>query len=119
MAAPKISSQNDFIIKVKLYEVASGAITRSALTTGTVTGFLSTSNASDATAADASLVATISHVSDGWWRVSIDASVLTQTLMDTNFASPASCYLIITQSNNFRRYIELEYSDALEAPVAA
>jgi hypothetical protein len=39
--------------------------------------------------------------------------------MDTNFASPASCYLIITQSNNFRRYITLEYDDALEAPVAA
>ena len=116
MAAPKISSQNDFVIAVKLYQVASGAITRTAHTSGTVTGFLATSNESDATAADASLVATISHVSDGWWRVSIDASVLTQSLMDTHFAA-ATPYLIISQSNNFRRYIELDYDDALEAPV--
>lgn len=112
---PKISSQNDFVCAVKLFEVADAKITKSALTTGTVTGFLATTNVSNATAADASLVATITHIKDGWWRVSIDGAILTRTLMDTNFGGAGGCFLIIVQTNNLRRYIELDYDDALEA----
>lgn len=116
MAAPKISSQNDFALDVFVPKPKSSARGTEGATGLTLAGFLATSNASDATAADASLVITSSELSGGWYRVTMDASVLTRTLMNTNF-NATTPVLILTSSNNFRRYITLDYDDALEANV--
>lgn len=116
MAAPKISSQNDFALDVFIPKPKSGARGTEGATGLTISGFLATSNASNATAADASLVPTVTELSGGWYRVTMDASVLTRTLMNTNF-NASTPYLILTSTNNFRRSITLDYDDYLEANV--
>lgn len=116
MAAPKISSQNDFALDVFVPKPKSSARGTEGATGMTIAGFLATSNASNATAADASLVITSTELSGGWYRITMDASVLTRTLMDTSF-SASTPYLILTSTDNFRRYIELDYDDALAANV--
>ena len=117
MSAPKISSQNPLLLAVKFKkQSASGSISTAYHTTGTVSAFLATSGASDATAADASLVATCAYDSGNapWWSVYFPASVLTQTLMDTHFADPAECWCIATHSGGVREVIQLDYDDYLE-----
>ncbi len=116
MAAPNLYPLNDFILKVKLKEVVAGSVSATPLTTGTVTGFLSTALTPTATAADASLVATCAHVSGGTWRVSVDASLLTAALLNTHFAS-ATPYLILQQADGFRTYVTLAYSASRAATV--
>ena len=112
----KIYPLNDWVHPVKLFEVEAGAITRTPLETGTVTGFLATSGSPTATAADASLVATAAHVANGWWRVSIDGTLLTASLMDTHFAS-TNPWLILQQTGNIRTVYELEYLPYREGTV--
>ena len=117
MSAPKISSQNPLLLAVKFKkQSAVGSISTAYHTTGTVTAFLATSGASDATAADASLTATCTYDSANapWWSVLFEASTLTQSLMDTHFADPAECWAIVTHSGGVREAIQLDYDDYLE-----
>lgn len=116
MAAPKISSQNDFALDVFVPKPKSSARGTEGATGLTISGFLSTTNTSTSAAADASLIPTVTELSGGWYRVVIDASVLTQSLMNTHF-SGTTPYLFLTSSNNFRRSIELDYDDQLAATV--
>jgi hypothetical protein len=116
MSQPKISSQNPLLLAVKFKkQSASGSISTAYHSTGTVSAFLATSGASDAEAAEASLVATCSYDSANapWWSVYFPASVLTQTLMDTHFAS-AECWAIVEHSGGVREAIQLDYDDYLE-----
>lgn len=122
MSAPVISSQNDFALDVYVPKAKDGGKGKEPLTGATITGFLATTSGPTAVAAEETLLATVTEIdaanSPGWYRVSIDASVLTYSLMNTHFASPAECHLILVQSNGFRRYIELEYQAQLAATVA-
>jgi hypothetical protein len=105
---------NDLALSVTLKEVSAttGAVT--VLTTGTVTGFLATSSGPTATAADPSLVATCNYSSAlGKWVVTIDAAILTASLLNTHFAA-ATPYLILQSASNFRTYITLTYSAGRE-----
>lgn len=119
MSAPKISSQNPFKIKVKFKTATAGSTTTSYATTGTASAFLATSGASDAEAAESSLVATCAFDSDNspWWDVYFPASVLTQSLMDTNFAT-GECWCIVSHSSGCREAIQLDYDDYLELTAA-
>lgn len=114
MAAPKISSQNPFKIKVKFKSSTAGSTVTTFQTTGTASAFLATSGVSDATAADASLIATCGYDSANapWWDIYFPATVLTQSLMDTHFAE-AECWCIVKHSNGTREVIQLDYEDYL------
>lgn len=112
--ATELSPLNDLAFFAKLQQVSTSTGAKTPLTSGTVTAFLATSNAADATAADASLSVSAVHVTGGKWLVFFDASVLTLTLLETHFAS-VTPYLIIEQEDGFRVYHELEYSEAKAA----
>lgn len=105
---------NDLAFFVKLQEVSTSTGAKSPLTTGTVTAFLATSNAADAIAADPTLSVSATHISGGKWLVFFDASVLTLSLLEGLFAA-VTPYLIVQQSNGFRVYEELVYSESREA----
>jgi hypothetical protein len=102
---------NDFVLQATLKEVDATTGQYVPVTSGSVTAFLATSNASDAAAADPSLVATAVHVKNGRWLITFDAATLTKQLLSTLFAS-ATPYCIITRSGGFRRYVQLAYSDS-------
>lgn len=101
---------NDFAKYVKLKDISSTTGVVTPLTTGTVTAFLSTGNTPSATAADPTLSMSAVHQSNGKWLVFFDASVLTDSLLQTNFASAAP-YLILEYANGFRVYFTGEYSE--------
>jgi len=112
--AEKLYPLNDFAMFVKLKDIDSETGVVAPLTEGTVTAFLATTNEADATAADGTLSVEAVHISSGKWLVFFDASVLTLTLLETHFAA-ATPYLIVQQSNGFRVYEELEYSESRAA----
>lgn len=101
---------NDLALELTLKTVDASTGAVSVLSSGTVTGFLSTSNSPTATAADASLVATVNYsTTKQKWIVTIDAAILTASLLNTHFAA-ATPYLILESANNFRGYVTLTYS---------
>ena len=116
---PDLFPLNDLALSVQLKSVdpTSGAL--SYITTGSVTGFLATSDLPTATAADASLVATCNYSgANGKWTVTIDAALLTAALLNTLFATTTP-YLIVQQTNDFRFAIQLAYSASRDIAVTA
>lgn len=100
---------NDVNLSVLLKQVdpTTGKITP--LTTGSVVGFLATSNLPTASVADPSLNATVVYTgASGKWLVTIDASVLTPALLNTLF-NAATPYLILQLAGGFRVYIQMAY----------
>lgn len=118
MTAPPITLYplNDFLVKVSLRTVDSVTGIETPLTTGTVTAFLSTGNGPTATAADASLSVSATHIGKGVWLIAIDAAVLTPTLLDPLFAS-ATPYLIVQQTGGVRVYAAVTYTTSRPAQV--
>jgi hypothetical protein len=109
---------NDLALAVTLKTVDASTGDVSVLTTGTVTGFLATTNTPSATAADPTLVATCNYsTSRSKWIVTIDAAILTVSLLNTHFAA-ATPYLILQSANNFRGYVTLTYSASRQITVA-
>lgn len=109
---------NDLVVKVRLRQASAstGAVTD--LTSGTVTAFISLSNLTTATPADASLsVACTYSGSSGWWVVAFDATILTSTLLNTLFASAAP-YLIVQQVGGIAGYAPMTYSPSRLMTVA-
>lgn len=125
--ANKLAPLQDLVRWVgPVYESVSGTLTP--VTTGTVTGFLATTNTSSATAADASLSATLTHVggnadglggthAQGTWEFVLDASALTLALLNTHFAATGVAYLIVKRDNAFRVWERLEYVTSLQAEI--
>lgn len=113
---PRVFPLNDFFALVTLNEVTAttGAIT--AVTTGTVTGFLSTSDGPTATDV-LGLTATLVHTGSGVWSLAIDGTGLTATLLATNFAT-AEPFLIVQLSGGIRAVTPVKYypSRAIDLP---
>lgn len=117
MIIPDLYPLNDLAVSVRLVDIDATTGAESNVTTGTVTAFLATSNGPTATAADATLNATVNYSgAGGWWTVTIDAAVLTAALLDTLFAS-VTPYLIIRRTNGIRVYVEMAYSASRPATV--
>ena len=102
--------------------------TRAAITTGTFTGFLATTDAPDATTADATLSADLTYVgtnSDGLggtypagsWLFQLAASAVTKALCETHFAPLGKAYLIINRSGVTRDVIVLTYKRSSYATI--
>jgi len=113
---------NDLDITIVLEDINTSTGTRTPITTGTVTGFLATSSAPDATAADATLSVSGVYVGGqtkvsgksgnydaGTWLFHLDASALTISLLDTNFLT-ATPYFIVSKSNAVRKVGRFTYS---------
>lgn len=92
---------------------------------GTLTAFLATSNEPDATAADATLSVTGTHVGVdvpddthpfplGTWLVEIGGNTLTVSLLDSLFTN-ATPYLIVIYSDLDRVYEKLTYQRTRKA----
>ena len=119
---PGLYPLNDLYFLVTLSQVSSTTGEVSALTTGSPTCFLATSNSPTATAADATLAGTITHVgtaaagNQGTWLVSFDAAALTAALLATHFAT-VTPYCIINLTGGIRVYVELAYSASRTATV--
>lgn len=103
-------------IVAKNYVIANSKVSQAAITTGTMSAFLATSNGPTATAADASLVGTCTHAGTGHWLVEFDAAILTASLLATHFAS-ATPYCIVSIPNEFRDYVTLTYRSSAPATI--
>lgn len=119
MSAFPLSPLNDKpILFKKLQEINEETGQKQALTTGTATAFLATSNAPDAEPADVTLSVDALHVSSGNWLAVFDASILTVDLLDDLFnVEGVTPYCIFTHSSGIRVYVELEYIRARAATV--
>jgi hypothetical protein len=107
----KLNPKNDlaFVATIKLANDA-GVLTP--LTTGSGEAFLATSNDSEATAADASLVGEVLYTGKpGKWLVRFDGSILDSTLLATLFATTTP-WCIVQFPNDIRVAVELAYEDA-------
>lgn len=128
MATNALSPLNDLVVTTVIRGPNATTGTYEAVTTGTVTGFLATSDAADATTADASWQVTGTYVGGnddgnggtydaGTWLFHIDAAALTAALLATHFAT-ATPWFIVTRANAMRRTMRLRYvSRTLEAAV--
>lgn len=108
MATLELYPLNDFIAQVTLKDVdATGA--EIPVTTGTVTAFLATSNGPTATAADPTLsVSAVYTGAGGVWLITIDAAVLTASLLALHFAT-VTPYLIVQKTGAVRVYAKCKY----------
>lgn len=84
--------------------------------TGPVSAFLALSILPTATVAEASLVATVTHVGKGNWLIHFDATILLPALLASLFAN-AVPYIIIVQTNGTRSYVPLVYEASRLATV--
>lgn len=121
MSTPVLYPLNDlgFTVPLKKIDTDSASATFGkaiALTTGTVTAFLATSDLPTAAAADATLVATCTHVANGKWLIHFDGAALTASLLNTHFAA-ATPYMIVQVSGDIRVAVTLEYQAARPASV--
>lgn len=110
MSAVPVYALNDWVHKIRLFEVVDGSITKTPKTDGTASGFFATSDSPTAEAAHAQLQITVDHVEDGWWRVSCDGSLLTPTVLDA--LETTTLFAVIMQTDNIRVVVECEYIPA-------
>jgi hypothetical protein len=118
----ELTPLNDLDLTIVLEDINTSTGTRTPITTGTVTGFLATSSAPDATTADATLSVSGVYIGGqtkitgqsatydaGTWLFHLDASALTIALLDEKFAA-ATPYFIVSKSNAVRKVGQLSYS---------
>lgn len=110
-ATPLLFPLNDFAFKIALKEIDSLTGVKRPLTTGTVTGFLSTGSDYSATAADATLVCTLVHLGGGSWLVFMDASILIGSLLNGLFASTPPNFITV-QTGGVRTFTPCVYAAA-------
>lgn len=121
---PIISPLNDVNISVLLINVPSSG-TKTPITSPPVTGFLATSNAPDATAADPTLQADLTHVGGnddgdggtydlGTWMFQLNATAMTIELLDSLFKSTRP-WLIVQKTGDRRNAIPLRYARVQQA----
>lgn len=117
----ELSPLNDLDRTIELEEINPTTGVRTPMTTGTVTAFLATSPAPDATAADPTLSVSAVHVGGnpkargevnykpGTWLVHIDGTALTVALLAAQFGS-ATPYLIVSVTGGVRKVGQLTYA---------
>jgi hypothetical protein len=126
MASNPFSPLNDFTRHVLLEQVNGSTGATEAVTTGTVTGFIATSNTVDATTADASWSVAGTYIGgangfvDGTWQFAIDAAVITLAKCTTAgfVAGTATPYFIVQKDSAFRVVEKLKYTAVRNATVA-
>jgi hypothetical protein len=110
MSTPGLFPLNDLALLATLKTVSQTTGKAVTLTSGTVTAFLATSSGPSATAADATLTATVTYLSSvSKWLIEFDGAALTAALLNTHFAA-ATPYLIIQSTGNLRTASALAYS---------
>lgn len=110
---------NDLALELTINTVSPTTGATTVLTSGTVTGFLATTASPTATAADPSLQATVNFsATKRKWIVTMDAALLTASLLATHFAATGTAYLILQSANNVRGYLPLTYSASREITLA-
>lgn len=108
---------NDLVLKATLKEVVDGSLTATPLTTGTVSAFISETNASTATAFDASLTTTGEYVAASKaWRIAFDADALDPELL-APLVTAGAAFVIIEQSGGFRTAVPVLVADSRPATV--
>lgn len=107
---------NDWAATATLKKIDPTTGVATPLTTGSVTGFFSTSKTATATAANAALSVTMLHLGAGVWLATFQGSVLTFSLLNGLF-SAASCYFIVDSGGNVRTYSPVTYSAERPATV--
>jgi hypothetical protein len=125
----ELTPLNDLDITIKLEDINTSTGTRTPITTGTVTGFISTSALINATTADAALSVSGVYVGGnpkvsgetgnydaGTWLFHLDASALTYSLLNGLFAS-AVPYFHVSKSNAVLRSGLLTYSSTAAGSV--
>ena len=126
MGRHDISPLNTFWRLYQIDTISSVDGSETGATTGSVTGFIATSNAPDATAADATLSVAGTHVGVaspaagqwplGTWLISIPGSSLTVALMDQLFNNNSTLpYLIIERTGSDRVSETLKYKRTKKA----
>lgn len=117
----ELTPLNDLDLTILLEDINVTTGTRTAITSGAATGFLSTRPDPDATTADATLSVAGVHVGgnpkytggpnydSGTWLFHFDASVLTIALLNTLFAQ-AIPFFIVSRSNAVRKVGQLTYT---------
>lgn len=106
---PEFSPLNPFGVYARIYTLNLSTGEAEEITTGSVTGFLATSDDPEAAAADGTLSMTASYVAGKGWLVAFAASVMTVELLDALFLyHPA--WLIVQKSNGARVALELKYT---------
>jgi hypothetical protein len=103
-------------VVAKNYVASGTSIAQTPITSGAMSAFLATSNSPTASAADASLVGTCTHVGTGHWLVTFDAAILTASLLATHFAA-ATPYCIVQIPSEFRDYVTLTYRASAPATI--
>lgn len=112
----KIYPKNDFDMVVPLKEVIDGKVVN--LTEGIVTAFIAITNTTDATAADPDLECEVEYLSGANWQVTLDASLLTLSLLDGLFGDGTQPWLIVEHENGVRLAFPGEYVEVREGLVA-
>lgn len=124
MGQHDISPLNTFwrLYQIETVDATDGS--ESGQTTGTVTAFLATSNAPDATAVDGTLSVSATHVGVaspgagqwplGTWLITIPGSAMTVALMDQYFTTEEP-YLIVQRTGSDRVYEHLHYKRSKKA----
>lgn len=123
MALRPLSPLNDFLRQVllEIVDPTTGVVT--AVTTGTVTGFLATSKLPTATAYDPTwsvsgvYIGGANGFTAGTWQFEIDAAVLTTALCDAAFTT-GTPYFIVSRVNAVRVYEQLRYLQSAPAVIA-
>lgn len=109
------------MVRLRLVDPLTGAVTPA--TTGTVTGFLSLSRASDAIAADGSLSADLTYIGNqagrptDAWMFYLPATVMLRGLLGPLFTGKRA-FIIVKRTNARRVVEEIGYVDYETATVA-
>ena len=121
MATKTISPANDYVEYILLEDTDPETGVVGPVTSGTITGFLSTSNSSTATAIDPSLSVTGVYVGGannydaGTWMFIIDATVITAALI----GGKGTIFFIVQKPGAVRVYRKLKVLDARPAEIEA
>jgi len=118
---PILYPLNDLSVAMGPFETVTTLGVHTPITAGTISGFLATTDAPDAIAADATLaVANLSYIGGqpkgdgtnwaaGWWLIQFDAAVLTAALLNTLFAARGEAFIHAISAGNVRVVVRVEY----------
>lgn len=110
-----ISPLNDFTITVPIFDIDPVTFQPVPATMGTARMFFGNVLSSTAGPAHVSLDVNGSHIADGVWGFSIDASVQTAAVMNAAFATGKKVYVYVERTGAIRVVRVFPYRDTREA----